>query len=88
MTTRNNCRNVLGLSRWKFIKLTLITGAALCLTLVGCSPDDGSVEDVGSSLAVIDQWIKAVNSEDVTQFEQLHSETVVFSSHLQQNPYR
>jgi hypothetical protein len=85
--TKNYCRNILGLSHWKFIKLTLIAGAALCLTLVGCSADDGSVEDVGSSFAVIDQWIEAVNSEDVIQFEQLHSETVVFNSHLRQNPY-
>jgi ketosteroid isomerase-like protein len=87
-TTRDYRGNVLGLSSWNPIKLSLIVAASLCLALVGCSPDNSSVKDVGSHLAIVDQWIEAVNSEDVAQFEQLHTETVVFNSYLQQNPYK
>jgi hypothetical protein len=66
-TTGDYRGNVLGLWSWNPIKLSLIVAASLCLALVGCSPDNSSVKDVGSHLAIVDQWIEAVNSEDVAQ---------------------
>jgi ketosteroid isomerase-like protein len=69
------------LSRRGFLIVALVALVGLSLTLVGCSPDDGPVEGVDGNTAVVDEWIQAVNDEDETQFEKLHTKDAVFHSH-------
>jgi ketosteroid isomerase-like protein len=84
--SRENSRTAHRLSRRRIFIVALVAIVGLSLTLVGCSPNEGAVESVGGHTAVVDEWIKAANAEDVTQFEKLHTEDVVFHSHLQKSP--
>lgn len=79
--SRTSSRAAHRLSRGGFLTVALVALVGLSLTLVSCSPDEGPVESVGGNTAVVDEWIKAVNDEDETQFEKLHTEDVVFHSH-------
>lgn len=66
--------------------MTLVVSGGLCLTLLGCSPVAGPVEGDHGNMSIIDEWIKAISAEDVTQFEKLRTETAVFNSHVQRSP--
>jgi hypothetical protein len=84
--SRKNSRAAHRPSRLRFLIVALVALVSLSLTLVGCSADEGPVEGVDGNTAVVDAWIRAVNAEDVTQFEKLHTETAEFHSHLQKSP--
>jgi ketosteroid isomerase-like protein len=81
--SRENSRAAHGLSRRGFLTVALAALAGLSLTLVGCSPDDSSIQGVDGNMAVVDDWIKAINAEDAAQFEKLHTETTAFHPYIQ-----
>jgi ketosteroid isomerase-like protein len=84
--SRKNSRAAHRLSRRVFPIVALVASVGLSLTLVGCSSKGEPVAGADGKLAVVDDWIKAVNGEDVSQFEKLYTETAVFHSHQQQGP--
>jgi hypothetical protein len=70
-----------------FIKIVLITSMTFIVVLSGCSAErNPGAEDVEYT-QVLEQWITALNDEDITQFEQLHTETVTYSSHIHRSPH-
>jgi hypothetical protein len=85
--SHKSSRTAHGLSRRGFLIAALVALVGLSLTLVGCSADEGPVAVAEGNKAVVDEWIKAANAEDVTQFEKLHTENAVFHSHLERSPY-
>jgi ketosteroid isomerase-like protein len=59
--------------------------ASLGVAMAGCSAEDGS-EIQAQSLAIVEQWITAVNADNAVQFEKFHTESVAFYSHLSAQP--
>ena len=41
----------------------------------------------GSHLAVVDEWIRAVNAEDVAGFKKLHTKSVFWTNHSSIRPF-
>lgn len=80
-------RDVRRLSRREFVKVTAIASAGLGLWLSGCAPGKEQSADSQDRLAVVDEWITALNAEDVRGFEKLHSESVFATTHAQRDPY-
>jgi hypothetical protein len=87
LISRKNSRAAHRPSRRGFLVVALVAIVGLSLTLVGCSADEGPPEDVEGNRTVVEEWIEAVNAEDETHFEKLHTENVVFHSHLERSPY-
>ena len=87
LISRKNSRAAHRLSRRGFLIVALVALAGLSLTLVGCSADEAPTEPVEGNRAVVETWIQAANAKDKTQFEMLHTENVVFHSHLERSPY-
>jgi hypothetical protein len=74
-------------SRREFIKLTVIASGGLGLWLAGCSPGDEQVTGNERQLAVVEEWIRALNAEDPEAFEGLHTESVLATIHYRRDLY-
>jgi len=84
--SKNLYKDAHGLSRRNFIKMTLIASGGLGLWLAGCSPGVKQGVENEEPLAVVDEWIRALNAEDVPGFEKLHSESLLATSHNRREP--
>ena len=76
-----------GLSRREFIELTALALGGLGLLLSGCTLVAEQGVANGSHLAVVDEWIRAVNAEDVAGFEKLHTESFFCTNHSSIRPF-
>ena len=63
-------------SRSEFIRLSLIAIGGLGLYLAGCAPSAGNKPGIEDKLAVVEEWLNAVNAGDATRFEEQHTESV------------
>jgi hypothetical protein len=75
------------LSRRGFIKLTALLSGGLGLWLSGCTPGEEKGVVSRTPLEVVDEWIQAVNGEDVAAFEKLHSEAVFWTNYAFPEPF-
>lgn len=83
---QDHSKGAQGLSRREFLKIALVASGGLGLWLSGCSPGtEQSVESEGP-LAVVDEWIRTLNAEDVAGFEKLHTESVFATNHYREDP--
>lgn len=64
------------ISRREFIKLSMIASGGLGLWLAGCAPAGGNKSEIEERLAVVEEWVEAVNAGDAARFEELHTESV------------
>lgn len=86
-STVHPCKDAHKLTRRGFLKVTALASGGLGLWLLGCTP--GNEQEIVSrnSLGVVDEWIRAINAEDVAGFEKLHSEAVVWTHFAIPEPF-
>jgi hypothetical protein len=70
-STVNPRKDAHELLRRGFIKMSVLASGALSFWLSGCTLGEEKDVENGNSFEVIDEWIRTVNAEDVTGFENL-----------------
>jgi hypothetical protein len=85
--TKDGHEDAPSLARREFIKLTLIASGGLGLWLAGCSPGAKQSAENEGPLAVVDEWVRALNAGDVPRFGKLHSESVLATTHSKNDPF-
>jgi hypothetical protein len=75
------------LSRREFIKVAFLVTGGMGLSLVGCTPVGGQSTQVDGPLAIIDDWILALNGEDRSRFEKLHLDSVIGTTFSKDETY-
>lgn len=78
-------RNFHRLTRREFVRLALVASGGLGLTLAGCSPQDERGRRDEGQPAVVDAWVAALNNEDMDSFTKLLSESVVATTHFEED---
>jgi hypothetical protein len=71
----------------KFFMILLIVSTTFSFLLFGCSTKQDPGVGAVDYASILDHWVAALNSGDISQFEQLHTEMVTYSSHIQESPF-